>query len=118
MPTEITRDLPYAEAMAALADYAKRLAKPRFAKPVPQRGQFNRDRMRYLDQAEKAGLLPQWPVFEFEGHGDPRIDNSDGFATTMLMCLCNHSEPAVANEARRVLDCFQANMRCIVRAPR
>lgn len=110
--------MPYGEAMAALADYARRLAKPRQGKPLPRRGQFNRERLYYLEQAEKAGLLPQWPLFEFDGHGDQRVDNSDGFATTMLMCLCNHSEPSVAGEARRVLDCFLANVRCIVRAPR
>lgn len=115
--TEITRDMPYGEAMTALADYARRLSRPRAGRMIHPRNFATPEQQRYLDTAAAAGLNPRWP-FEFDGHGDFRIDNSDGYATTMLMCLCNHREPNVALEARRVLDCFIAGVRAIVRAPR
>lgn len=118
VPAEITRDLPYDQAMAALADYARRLGKTRFASPPPPLSKRMQDLFAHLQRVEDAGLLADWPEIWWQGHGDPRIDNSDGFATLMLLRLCNHDEPSVANEARRVLECFQANVRCIVRAPR
>lgn len=118
MPAEITRDMPRDQALAALADHARRLGKTRFASPAPPLSKRMQELFAHLQRVEDAGLLADWPEIWWQGHGDPRIDNSDGFATTMLMCLCNHEEPSVANEARRVLECFQANVRCIVRAPR
>lgn len=82
---QISRYMPHAAAMAAIGEFSRRLIRSSSA----QQSYFR--------------------------HGIPRIDNSDSYATFELMNLCNHVEPSIAAEARRVLDCFINDVRCFVR---